>query len=96
MEFKFKFNLGPAEQPGTGEAEQLPADPERRSETVKEHRVVWEELERILEDGIVEEVEVGGPDPLCLRHLNVWAVERALSLQDRAEAGVSGAIARRS
>ncbi|XP_048388464.2 histidine protein methyltransferase 1 homolog [Stegostoma tigrinum] len=96
MEFKFEFNLEPPEQCGTGEAEPVQADPERRSESVKEHRVLWEELERILEDGIVEEVEVGGCDPLCLRHLNVWAVERALSLQDGAEAGVSGAIARRS
>ncbi|XP_060682502.1 histidine protein methyltransferase 1 homolog [Hemiscyllium ocellatum] len=96
MEFKFNFDLGPPEPPGTGEAERFPTQPERGSEAVKEHGVLWEELERILEDAVVEEVAVAAPEPLCLRHLNVWAVERALSLEDRGEAGVSGAIARRS
>ncbi|XP_067890376.1 histidine protein methyltransferase 1 homolog [Heterodontus francisci] len=90
MEFKFNFPL--AELPGAEGAERPLSEAGRRVPGLREHRVPWGDLERLLEDGIVEELELGGPDSLCIKHLNVWTVERALAQGAEGEPGLSGAI----
>ncbi|XP_078401025.1 histidine protein methyltransferase 1 homolog [Cetorhinus maximus] len=94
MEFKFNFNFGLEVPPGAEGAERPLPEAGRGPGALREHRLSWGELEKVLEDGIVEEVEVGEPEPVRIKHLNAWMVEKALD--QGAETGVSSAIASHS
>ncbi|XP_078078861.1 histidine protein methyltransferase 1 homolog [Mustelus asterias] len=94
MEFKFNFvAAGPPEEQG---AERPPVEAGRGCAGLREHRLSRGELERRLEAGLVEQLEVGGPQPLQIRHLNVWLLEQALDQGAEAGLGLSGAIASHS
>ncbi|XP_038674732.1 histidine protein methyltransferase 1 homolog [Scyliorhinus canicula] len=98
---EFKFNFAPAGPPVAGGAEGPLPETGRGGEDLREHKLPWGEMERLLEEEeeegvLVEEVELGGPGPgtLRIKHLGAWAVERALSRG--AESGLSTAIASHS